>query len=185
MRNEEFCYICFMRKHNGMRPQDIVVLTKIVVWNVENHQLIQLANSLFLSISEVSESLNRSKIASLIDYNKKKVNRQNLLEFLEHGLRYVFPQAPGAMVRGIATAHSHPFMKKIFISELDYVWADSQSNSIGLLIEPFYPKQVDAIKLDPKLYEILALIDVIRVGKAREVQIAIKQLKYLILNESY
>ncbi|MEO6719168.1 MAG: hypothetical protein ABIN67_02340 [Ferruginibacter sp.] len=162
-----------------MRPQDIVVLSKIVVLNVETHQLIQLANSLCLSISEISESLNRSFLAGLIDYKKKKVNRQNLVEFLEHGIRYVFPQMPGAMVRGIPTAHSHPFMKIKFISEIDYVWPDNQGDVIGLLIEPLYAKQVEAVKSDPKLYELLALIDVIRVGKAREVKVAINQLKRL------
>ena len=88
-----------------MRPQDVAILLKIVSINSENWQLARLANSLRISISEVSESLNRSKIAGLIDYNKKKVSKQNLLEFLEHGVRYVFPQEPGALTRGIPTAH--------------------------------------------------------------------------------
>jgi hypothetical protein len=174
-----------MRKHNGMRPQDIAVLLKIVALDSELHQVSQLANSLLLSLSEVSESLNRSKVAGLIDYNKKKVNRQNLLEFLEHGVRYVFPQSPGSLVRGIPTAHSHPFMKKSFSSETDYVWPDNKGDVIGLQIEPFYNKQVEAAKQDAKLYELLAMVDVIRVGKVREIQVAKKHLKKLITNEPH
>jgi len=46
-----------------------------------------------LSASEISESLNRSQIVGLIDGKKKKVSRQSMMEFLEHGLRYVFPAA--------------------------------------------------------------------------------------------
>lgn len=174
-----------MRKHNGMRPQDIVILLKIVVLNVENFQIIQLASSLQLSLSEISESLNRSFIANLIDHKKKKINKLNLLEFLEHGVRYVFPQSPGGLVRGIPTAHSHPFMKNKFISKVDYAWPDNKGTTLGLLIEPFYAKQVEAVKADVTLYELLALIDVIRVGKVREVQAALKQLKYVILNEPH
>lgn len=154
-----------MRKHNGMRPQDVAILLKIIAINSESWQLAGLATSLRISISEISESLNRSRIAGLIDYNKKKVGRQNLFEFLEHGVRYVFPQEPGAMVRGVPTAHSHPSMKQKFISEIDYVWPDSKGSVMGLMIEPFYQKQVQAVGEDQVYYTLLALVDVIRVGK--------------------
>ncbi|MDX1937109.1 MAG: hypothetical protein SFU21_08320 [Flavihumibacter sp.] len=172
-----------MRKHNGMRPQDVAILLKIVSKNNVSWQLAELAGSLRISISEVSESLNRSKIASLIDQGKKQVNRQNLMEFLEHGVRYVFPQEPGAMVRGIPTAHSHISMKKKFMSEIDYVWPYGNGKVVGLKIEPLYPKQVDAISDDENFYKLLSLLDVIRVGKVREVKHAISELKKNILNE--
>jgi hypothetical protein len=172
-----------MRKHNGMRPQDVAILLKIISMNGQYWQLSVLANSLRISISEISESLSRSQFAGLIDYHKKKVNRQNLMEFLEHGVRYVFPQQPGSMVRGILTAHSHPFMKKSFISEMNYVWPDNKGEVMGLMIEPLYPKQVDAVKEDPEYYKLMALIDVIRVGKVREVKYAVNELKKNILHE--
>lgn len=177
-------YICNMRKHNGMRPQDVAILLKIISMKGQHWQLVGLSNSLKISISEISESLNRSRLASLIDYNKKKVNRQNLLEFLEHGVRYVFPQQPGSMVRGIPTAHSHPIMKKNFISEIDYVWPDSKGKIIGLMIEPFYPKQVEAVTEDLVYYKLLSLVDVIRVGKVREIKYAVNELRKNILDES-
>ena len=63
-------YICNMRKHNGMRPQDIVVLMKIISMGNQSWQLSTLSNSLIISISEISESLNRSKLAKFIDYEK-------------------------------------------------------------------------------------------------------------------
>ena len=183
MRNKH--YVCLMRKHNGMRPQDIAILLKVIELGNENIQLSQLSNALSISISEISESLNRSQLANLIDYNKKNVYRQNLFEFLEHGVRYVFPQAPGSMVRGIATAHSHPFLKKYFDADIDYVWYDVNGETIGLQIEPLYSKQVNAVKESTLFYEMLALVDTIRVGRVREVELALKQLKNIILNESY
>ena len=160
-----------------MRPQDIAILLKIISLDDQPFLLSGLSNSLFISLSEISESLNRSRIGALIDYNKKKVNRQNLLEFLEHGVRFVFPQQPGSMVRGIPTAHSHPFMKKMFTTDIEYVWPDNKGDILGLLIEPFYPKQVEAVKQDELFYKLLALVDVIRVGRAREIEYAVYELK--------
>lgn len=169
-----------MRKHNGMRPQDIAILLKLISINSPSWQLVGLSNSLKVSISEISESLNRSKQANLIDYSKKIVNRHNFLEFLEHGMRYVFPQQPGTIVRGIPTAHSHPSIKKKFISEMDYVWPDNKGKVMGQMIEPFYTKQVEAVHDDNTFYKLLALVDVIRVGKVREVKYAVNELKNII-----
>jgi len=173
-----------MRKHNGMRPQDVAILLKIVSMNSENWQLVGLANLLGISISEISESLNRSRIAGLIDHNKKRINRQNLVEFLEHGVRYVFPQHPGSFVRGIPTAHSHIDIHKNFVSEMNYVWPDSKGDVMGLMIEPLYKNQTDAVKLDKEFYRLLALVDMIRVGKVREIKYAVNELKNHILHES-
>ena len=140
-----------------------------------------LAKSLFISLSEISESLSRSKEAGLIDYKKKNLNKQSLIEFLEHGIKYVFPQKPGAMVRGMLTAHSHPFMQKYFSSEMKYVWPDVQGDEFGSMIEPFYPKQVQAAKIDAEFYKLMALVDVIRVGKTREIKRAVEELNNLIV----
>ncbi|MDP1803139.1 MAG: hypothetical protein Q8L81_17390 [Bacteroidota bacterium] len=172
-----------MRKHNGMRPQDIAILLKIVSVNEPAWKLVPLSQALSISISEISESLNRSQQAGLIDFNKKKINRQNLMEFLEHGLRYVFPQQPGSFLRGLPTAHSHPLIKKVFISEMNYVWPDNRGDVMGLAIEPFYAKQTLAAKEDKLFYKLLALVDILRVGKVREIKYAVSELKKNILNE--
>lgn len=172
-----------MRKHNGMRPQDIAILLKIVALRNELWQMTELAQSLKISGSEIFESLNRSQFAGLINYPAKKLNRQNLLEFLEHGVKYVFPQHPGSLLRGIPTAHSHSLMKKYFKSEMNYVWPSPKGEVLGLAIEPFYAKQVDVVKEDPEFYKLLALVDVVRVGKVREVKFAKEELRKVILDE--
>jgi len=170
-----------MRKHNGMRPQDIAILLKVVALGDQPWLLSGLAGSLGVSVSEISESLNRDRMAGLIDYGKKKVNRQNLFEFIQHGVKYVFPLQPGPVVRGIPTAHSHSFMKEMFASDSDYIWPDNKGNTLGESIEPFYPKQVEAAKQDEVYYKLLALVDVIRIGRVREVKYAIEELKKYLL----
>ena len=138
-----------MRQHNGMRPQDIVILLKIIAKGDNPWQNKDLAAELYISPSEISESLNRSAMAGLIDADqRKKVYRQSLMEFLEHGLHYVFPAIPGTLVTGIYTAHSHPFMQLEFKTEsLHYVWPYAKGEVIGLSIQPFYKEQVKAVKL--------------------------------------
>lgn len=167
-----------------MRPQDVAILLKIITLGSNDWQLVPLSNDLLISISEISESLNRSRLAGLVDYQKKRPARQSLLEFLEHGVKYVFPQKPGAISRGIVTAHSHPFMKQYFSTEENYVWADRDGDVLGQTIDPFYEKQPQAAKSDPEFYKLLALVDVLRVGKVREVKIAMEELKRILHHES-
>jgi predicted transcriptional regulator len=168
----------------GMRPQDIAVLLKIIALGNKSWQNKDLAWWLHLSASEISESLNRSQIAGLIDPLKKKVYRQSLMEFLEHGLAYVFPAVPGARTQGIPTAHAHPFMKELFHSEEDYVWPSREGDSRGDGVDPLYPGITQSIKDDDLFYKLLALTDSIRVGRNRERKAAISELKKNILNES-
>jgi hypothetical protein len=130
-----------------------------------------------MSPAEISLSLQRSAIAGLINPAKKSVHRQTLLEFLEYGLHVVFPVIPGGIVNGIFTAHSHPFLQKFFDSEYAFVWPDITGKDRGQSIEPLYKDVVKAVSLYPDLYKMLALLDTIRVGRLRELKIAIEHLK--------
>jgi hypothetical protein len=165
-----------MKAHNGMRPQDIVVLLKIVVLNKKEWQYRDLAQSLLISISEISESLNRSHTAGLIDESRHRVFRTGLLEFIEHGLRFVFPQLPGTMVTGIPTAHSHQYFRRIFPSDMNYVWPFEVGDMRGLAITPLHKAVPVAAALDDDLYRLLAAVDIIRVGQAREKKAAFELL---------
>ena len=170
-----------MRKHNGMRPQDIVILLKIISKGSKPWQYKDLAKELFISPSEVTESLARSALAGLFDNQSRKAYHMNIMEFIEHGLHYVFPVIPSAMVNGVPTAHSHLFMKKHFKSELEYVWPEPRGKFRGLAIEPLYKEVPKAVWEDADLYKMLALIDVIRVGRVREWELAISELQKMIL----
>jgi hypothetical protein len=171
-----------MKAHNGMRPHDVVVLLKILILNGQPWQYRDLSASLHIAISEIAESLNRNHMAGLIDKTKRNVHRQSLMEFIEHGLHYVFPQVPGAMVIGYPTGLSHPFYKTKFSSELEYVWPDEENGFIrGQMIQPLYKNASKASQADQKIYKMLASIDIIRVGKNREIAVALQELKKEIL----
>ena len=115
-----------------MRPQDIVILLKKVTLAGRGVTNAQIAKELSISASEVSEALERCRIAHLVDNLKQRVNILALKEFLVHGLKYVFPVQPQAKVRGIATAISaSPMNEKILSNKDVYVWPDSKGNIRG------------------------------------------------------
>jgi hypothetical protein len=167
-----------MKKHNGMRPHDIEVLLKIIVLKHDNWKNTDLAYSLQISPSEISEVLNRCKIAGLVDAKKRKVHLNSFKEFLVYGLKYVFPAEPGAVVRGIPTAHSaYPINEHIASGNDIYVWPYAQGMQRGQAIDPLYASLPAVVQNDPLLYELLVIADTIRIGRAREIQIAIEQLE--------
>lgn len=51
---------------------------------------------------------------------------------------------------------------------------------MGQSIQPLYKSVAMAAAIDPKLYEFLALVDAIRVGGAREANLAVK-----LLNQAF
>jgi predicted transcriptional regulator len=166
-----------MKKQAGMRPQDVVVLLKIAANAAKPWQMKDLARELVISNSEISESLHRSVVAGLINADKKRLMKGALIEFLKFGLKYVYPQHPGAIVRGMATAHSANPLKRLIQSDENYVWSWAEGNKKGQAIQPLHPSVPIACRNDEKLYELLALTDAIRIGKKREVELAILELE--------
>lgn len=159
-----------MKAHKGMRPHDIAVLLKIIALGDKDWLGKDIANELMLSKSAVCESLARSTYASLLEKDKRTVNRKALYGFIVDGLKYVFPIQAGTVAMGLPTASVAPILRDYFPMEEVYVWPELNGEVRGLLIEPLYPGAVKASKLDPILYDLLALCDVIRAGKPKEIK---------------
>ena len=80
-----------------MQGQDVALLLKLAIQDGPQVPSKNLAESLFISPSEVSKSLKRCADSGLLHIanGEKRVNRSALMEFLSHGLRYVFPASKG------------------------------------------------------------------------------------------
>jgi hypothetical protein len=161
-----------------LKPQDIVVLLKLASRADPEWTYPQLAVELSMSPSELHASVKRSTSAGLLDLSRA-VNRSALLEFLVHGLKYVFPPERGAVTRGTPTAHSAPPLSAQFRSTRDMptVWADPDGSMRGEGLKPLYPSVPRAARADARLHEWLALVDAIRAGRGRERELAIKELQ--------
>lgn len=137
----------------------------------------EMSSELQISLSEISGALERNRIAGLVNQSKKKVNTLALRDFLICGLKYVFPPQVGTSVRGIPTAHSaSPVKEHIATGNDNYVWSYYKGTKKGFSVAPLYENIPKFIENDPELYEYLVIVDTLRVGKTREIGIAIEEL---------
>lgn len=178
-----------------LRPQDIVVALKFIASPPRNWTYAQLGEELGMSPSQVFRSVDRLEVARLLeasplgpppplaDANQDRTvlpawpNRANLKEFLIHGVKYAFPVHRGGLVRGIPTAHAAPPLNQHFAQAFEPppVWPYADGSVRGTEFSPLY-KNVPKVASDRKLYELLALVDAIRDGRAREREMAIVEL---------
>jgi hypothetical protein len=56
------------------------------------------------------------------------------------------------------------------------VWPHPKGGVRGVALSPIHRAAPEAALKDPKLYELLALLDAIRTGRAREREIAVREL---------
>ena len=146
-----------------MQGQDIALLLKLSIQDGPRLQSKNLAESLSISPSEVSKGLKRCVDAGLLHVAgpEKRVNRSGLMEFLSHGLKYVFPPARGSMVRGVPTAASAEPLKSRFLEDREppAVWPYAEGKVRGISLAPLYKGAPKAALQDPRLYGVLALCD--------------------------
>jgi len=152
-----------------LKAQDIVVLLKLVS-KAPDWTFNQIAEELGLSASAVHRSLERAARSGLYHAYQRQVNRAALLEFLLHGARYVFPPVRQGEVRGMPTAWAAPPLSEQLLSSRDNppVWPYARGKVRGIALEPLHPVAPEAAARDPRLAELLALLDAIRIGNARE-----------------
>ncbi|MDH5785856.1 MAG: hypothetical protein OEZ16_09650 [Chromatiales bacterium] len=164
----------------NLKPQDIVVLLKLVAIGKQEWAYNRLAVDLGMSPSEVHSAVKRAMAANLALQKEGRIvpNIRNLEEFLIHGLRYVFVPERGQMSRGMLTAHAGPPLNQSFVPDQEPppVWPYAEGEDRGIEFSPLYKSAPEASERDPLLYELLVLVDAIRGGRAREREMAVKEL---------
>jgi len=162
-----------------LKPQDLVVLLKLVslkgAWSYRS-----LAKKLFMSTGEVHNALDRATRAHLFDAELRRPRGQALEEFIVHGVKYAFPAERGSLTRGTPTAYAAPPLNRIISTpdnEHPPVWPDPEGTVRGYKLAPLYESVPKAAKGDKSFYELLALVDSIRDGRARERNLAAEHLR--------
>jgi hypothetical protein len=133
-----------------------------------------------MSVSEVHAAVKRAKKSMLVVRRPEgdTVNRANLLEFVVHGVKYTFPAERGQLTSGIPTAHAAPPLKDLFVDDPQPpVWPHLKGSVRGEALEPIYRSAPAAALENPRLYELLALVDAVRAGRARERKLAERELE--------
>src|SRR6266702_7363320 len=164
----------------SLKPQDVVVVLKLCAYPDVRPAMSIIAGDLGLSPSEVHGAIQRLRGSRLLHGPalKDKPNISGLEEFLVHGLKYAFPAEHGEVTRGIPTSYAaEPLKSEISMSsDLPPVWPWHEGNTRGLGLEPLYKNVPRAALRDPALYQLLALVDAIRDGRARERSLAEREL---------
>lgn len=113
--------------------------------------------------------------------NAVRPHAHNLAEFALHGAKYAFPGVRLPLAVGVPTSHSAPAFAGVFApGSTDFVWPHPNGPMRGVGVEPLHPSVPYAAMQDARLYEMLALFDALRVGKARERGMALERLQALI-----
>ena len=165
----------------SLKPQDICVLLKIFVLDRSPWSYTQLAYELGMSASEVHAGVKRATEASLMRLEEGwgSPDAGALDELLVHGVRYVFTPAHSGLTRGMPTSFAAPPLR----SMLDHdagpppVWPDTEGDVRGYGFSPLYRSVPFAARRDPRLYELLALVDAIRGGAEAARAAAIRELR--------
>ena len=149
-----------------------------------------------MSPSEVHSAVRRGLKAGLLYKRPLKAekrnslktsapNRQALVEFLTHGIRYVFVPELGGETRGMPTAYAAAPLNEHIVADnpLPPVWPFAAGQTRGLAFSPLYRSAPLAAAKDQALYELLALVDAVRGGRARERKLAADELRKRIRSQ--
>ncbi len=168
----------------NLKPQDIFIALKLLALDGKPWSYVQLANELYMSASEINAGVKRCIAAHLIlpvflTSESPQPARKALEEFLIHGVKYAFVPDRGELTRGVPTSYAAEPLRGLFINsdEPPPVWPHPEGNVRGFTFSPLYPSAPKAALADPRLYELLVLVDAIRSGKARESEAAIRELR--------
>jgi DNA-binding Lrp family transcriptional regulator len=161
------------------KPQDVVVALKLCLGGARRSYA-ELGQDLGMSASEVHAAVRRLGDARLIAPETQEIRREALLNFLVHGVPYAFPAIPKEVTRGMPTAWAAPVLSgKISASEqIPPVWPDAEGSVQGASVQPLYGSVPGAARRDPALYDLLALVDALRIGRARERNLAEKEITH-------
>lgn len=164
----------------SLRPQDVLVLIKLLSYQGTRPPMAQVGVDLSISSSEVHAALKRLALSRLVSIDRRahRPLLQAVEEFLVHGVKYAFPAKRGEVTRGVPTSYAAPPLNKRIEPgvELPAVWSFPEGQTRGVSLEPLYKTAPAAALRDPTLYEMLALIDALREGRARERKLAEREL---------
>jgi len=164
-----------MPRQEVLKPQDVAVVLRLA--QVPEAAYVDLGADLSMSPSTVHKSVERLRLAGLLLPDSRRVNRHHLMEFLEHGVKFMFPAKLDVVARGVPTAHSGPALADEFIADDKIVWADGKGSAVGQSVTPLYEKAAELPNSCPSVYELLTLVDAIRIGRARERTTAMEKIR--------
>lgn len=146
-----------------LKGQDVVVLLKLL-GSPEALSVRELAGQLGFDAAGTHRAMSRLDEAGLYSAGRRRVYPAAGEEFLIHAAKFSFPPRWGSEVRGVPTSWAAEPLKEELAEPggLPPVWPYSKGTVRGLELEPLHPMVPEAALADPKLWQLLALVDALR-----------------------
>ena len=171
-----------------LKPQDILVACKLFTLGDAEWPIRRLAGSLSISVGETHAAIERGKISGILGTPRGRLNvgRKKLLDLVSVAVPQVYYAVRGSVETGVPTAmHAEP-LKGVFSKDgrpIPLVWPSERGTVKGESLMPLYPTVSRAVEHDPGLHRLLALIDVVRVGDAKDRKLATDLLERMIMGD--
>ena len=155
-------------------PQDILPLM-VLFKESPNEPLHQAKLSIRLhwSASALHRSLLRLNDSKLWNKSSNRVDYHATINFLRYGLPHVFPAQMQTLCRGMTTAQ----LPEISQPEIPFVWPDESSSTMGIGVQPLDAGFVYLSHNETELKPWLDLVEVFRLGRVREIALAVKTME--------
>lgn len=172
-----------------LKPQDIVVLTYLYTLELEDRRRSShlasmahewtfqgLSNALGLSKSSLHRSIQHALDGELI--RSKHLNSRRFIDFLIFGVPVIFPAQVGQRETGTPTTLSAPIFPSEYelVANTHHVWSNPRGQISGASIPPLHESAIELAESNQDAHRILAAVDSLRVGKARERALAAEYL---------
>ena len=154
-----------MAKQPTLRPSDVVIACQLAI--TPSAQFTQLAESTGLSAGECHNAVRRLRLARLLMVDERRPPNAVLHQFLVQGAPFAFPPIVGAASLGVPTAHSSPAFRGILETTDGFVWPHADGVARGQSLVPLYPGATALPDRNQALYELLTIVDALRVGTTR------------------
>jgi len=145
-----------------LKPIDITVLAWLAAGSKERVTQSQVSHALGISQSNVHRALRQLHASSLLRGGRPQLLAMS--EFLIHGVRYVYPPQLGAPARGVVTAQ----VGDDVAIDNPLVWPCEAGTGFGTSLSPLHRSVPTTALANPGFHELMSVIDVFRVGRARE-----------------
>jgi hypothetical protein len=171
----------------NLKPHDIYLLLYLLSRDGTKWTYASVSAACGLSASEANAAVRRMLRCGLMrealgDEPNPQPQRTAFLEFMTHGVRYVFPAEIGSWVRGIPTAFGAPGLEHLTVADQEHmlVWPSVRGTVRGLALTPLHAKAPVAAQQSPRFHACLALADILRQPSPRAREIGVHQLRTMI-----
>ena len=160
----------------SLKPQDLAMALKLVCLAGEKVIYTELARAMHMSQFEAHACMARLSAARLLTEvaGVPTLVMPAFRPLLLLGAPYFFPAVRGEVTMGFPTAYGVEPLKSLvmFADELPPVWPHEDGHTRGSMLLPLYPKLPLAAVQDAALYKLMALCGALRIGQARERELA-------------